>query len=140
MSRMELLKYRAVSFDIFGTLIKRMVSTPDDIFRLVENKLDIMVKKPTNFCQKRLVAKNISRSNNRYYSINDIYEVIDLPQQIKNLAKTLETETEVDLCYPNFPIINIYNQCIEAGIKTYIITDMYLDRNTIMRMLSKCGI
>ena len=55
----EINKYKYISFDIFDTLIKRNVEKPEDIFKIVEKKLQI-----ENFYESIFKEKKI-RSNFR---------------------------------------------------------------------------
>ncbi len=51
-----LCKYDIISFDIFDTLITRNMYEPNDIFKLMEEKLNI-----ESFTEKRQLAENEAR-------------------------------------------------------------------------------
>ncbi len=136
----DVMNYTAVSFDIFDTLIKRMVTSPIEVFHLVEKALDNTFGIETHFYEKRIDAKNYTKNKNRYYCIDDIYAAIDLSQEQKKVAIRIEKETEIEICYPNKEIVDFFNRCKKQDKKIYLISDMYLDRKTIEAMLEKCGI
>lgn len=137
---MNILDYSAVSFDIFDTLIKRITSTPSDVFRIVEEELNKEFDCDTRFYIKRLKAKENIRVKNRFYNIDDIYNIIDLPENQKEHALQCEKTVEIGLCYPNNEIFKFFESCKRHKKRIFIITDMYLDRSTIESMLAKCGI
>ena len=52
----------------------------------------------------------------------------------------LEKETEIALCEPNYPLLEIFDECKRLGKRIIIVSDMYLDKKTIEEMLKKCGV
>lgn len=110
------------SFDVFDTAIFRTVYKPTDIFDLIEKEVG------NNFKLKRIEAENKASKKNPYYSIDEIYTF--LPEFNKNV----EIQYELDNCYANEHILNLYNPDTDV-----FISDMYLHKETIEKMLIKCG-
>ncbi|OCW61414.1 hypothetical protein [Limosilactobacillus reuteri] len=125
-------KYKYITFDIFDTLIKRDVSAPTDIFKIIERKYNV-----SGFYAKRINAEKIARlsSKKREININDIYEKLDYSSKIMSLEK----EVEINECNVNKDLIDFYNWAVENK-DVYLITDMYLDRKTISSILMKSQI
>ena len=132
----EINKYKYISFDIFDTLIKRNVEKPEDIFKIVEKKLQI-----ENFYEKRIDAqkKAYLKKKKSEVTLDEIYENIDLDKKIIENAKDCERQTEIEFCQYNLKIDKTYNE-IRDKSKIILITDMYLDRDTISKILNKCSI
>ena len=132
---------RVISFDIFDTLIRRMVKKPHDIFELVEKKYNYLNrdKEISNFRNNRILSEKECRikSNNEEITLDDIYSNLEKVYDQKQLdvLKELEKKIEVDLCKSNIKIKEIYNYCIENNKKIIITSDMYLDENTIKKIL-----
>lgn len=121
--------YDYITFDIFDTLIKRDVPTPTDIFKIIQEKYQL-----PNFYRDRINAENIARinSNKKEINLDDIYSHLDLPSTVKEFEK----KVEINECVANKDLIEFYNWAIQTK-KVYLITDMYLDRTTIERILEK---
>lgn len=130
-----------ISFDIFDTLIRRMVKNPHDIFDLVERKYNFLNtdKKISNFRKNRILSEKDCRnkSNNEEITIEEIYanleKVYDKNQV--NVLKELEKNIEIDFCKLNIKIKEIYNYCVENNKRIIITSDMYLDEKTIKKIL-----
>lgn len=138
-------KYDIVSFDLFGTLIKRYCSSTQ-IFEVVEKKFDREFKKNSNFKKIRIAAEKKARKNcidNKYgeISIDDIYLNIDeFNKKELEFLKKCEITTELDFCVFNNDIINLYKYCIKNDKKIIITSDMYLKKKHIEKIIRKNGI
>lgn len=137
----KLKKYSHISFDLFDTLIFRSVSNPENLFDLIE----YFVKNETGykinrFKKKRIKAEAKARRENHYneITIDDIYEFLDFSnrEEVKEIEKQMEIVTSI----PNNIMIPMINQLHMEGIKIIITTDMYLDRKTIQKILTKMNI
>ncbi|MHC3376676.1 HAD family hydrolase [Ligilactobacillus equi] len=137
-SEEELLKkidnYEYVSFDIFDTLLKRIVKEPSDVFRIMEEKL----KRP-GFYSARINAENIARNNtSAEVTINDIYDNFNTDQKKEYIDLEQSIEKDVLVCNPM--MVNVYRKCIEKHKKVYIISDMYLPSTFLKEVLRNNGI
>lgn len=134
-----------VSFDIFDTLIRRMVKRPCDVFDLVEKKYNLTnFDKVSNFRTNRIKAEKESRlsCDNEEIVFEDIYKHFSSPYTHKQLIRLrqIEENIEKDICKCNYQIRDIFEYC-EKKKKTIIITsDMYLDEETIKEILKKNNI
>ncbi len=128
--------YDYISFDVFDTLVVRNVLRPKDIFKIIEQKTHI-----AHFVEKRIKAekKARSKSKNNECNLNDIYEEIkNVDYDIEEL-KEIEKEIEFKFIKRNDFLFDVYNYAISKGKEVYILTDMYLDKDFIIKILSNCG-
>ena len=129
-------KYTYVSFDIFDTLLKRDVKKPIDVFTLVEEIYSIK-----DFKKKRVEAEKKARSKNisSEVSLNDIYNAYEDSEMDLDDLRKKEIECELGVCTPNLDLMEFYSYC-KQNKKIVLISDMYLPRDVICKMLSKCSI
>jgi len=138
MNLFENIKENYVSFDIFDTLLYRKVEKPEKIFEIVEEKLKkIDSKEFQNFYNKRIEAQKQAQSSNKIEAtINDIYNLIDIKQELKKKALEIEIETEIENLYPNAYLTQRIDMLKKEGKKIVIISDMYLSKDIITRFLN----
>lgn len=140
------------SFDIFDTLITRMVAKPSDIFILVQTQLQrkddyncIPDFIRTNFACIRKETEQFLRVNlgitkkQKDVSINDIYDAIQnnyslTNEQIQTLLK-LELEIEKKNLYPITSNINKIKELLKNGERVILISDMYLTQDMLRDIL-----
>lgn len=131
--------FDVVSFDVFDTLIKRNVGTPEDVFILMEK--EAQNKGITDFPRTRERIARQLFDENPYCKLDDIY--INLEKYCNNhevrSLQQLEIKLEKELAYPNYEIEELYNYCISRNKKIIAISDMYLDTSLIRALLNKCG-
>ena len=139
----EIDKYDNISFNIFDTLIKRNCNNPKDIFQIVENKYNKNNNiKLNNFYNDRINAEEkarLKKRNNEEISLDEIYDNLEYNYDVKQELKHLEIDTELEFCQKNESMYNIYKYCKENNKHILCISDMYLDKNIIHKMLLKCG-
>lgn len=144
--KLEAEQYDIISFDIFDTLVCRPVVRPDDLFDLMELRLkdicgDIPFRKTRKDAEASCRRKNPSEDCN----LDDIYRefgrISGLPETVCSSAKDIEVETELEFIFPRREMVEFYHYVRNSlKKKTVIITDMYLRRQDIDRILKKCGI
>lgn len=135
-------RFQYVSFDVFDTLIFRTVSSPDKILDLAILKYqEIYGNSIKTFKIKRQYAENFSR---KYYSrevnIDEIYDFLDLKDEIADRFKEIEKNIEVKNCIPNLPMISVLKECRKRGKKIVITSDMYLTSDVFAEIFNKIGI
>ena len=133
--------YEYVSFDLFDTLIFRTFRVPMDVFDAVEYVYNIQHKnKITKFRRLRYEAELRARKKfaEREITIHDIYECLDLED--KEWLKQYECRIEVENCVPNHVMCQLLHQAQNIGKRVLITTDMYLDKDTIEKILDKIGV
>ncbi|MBU3134089.1 HAD-IA family hydrolase [Clostridium gasigenes] len=129
-----------VSFDIFDTLIKRNIRIPIDVFDLIQSEYNRKFKQNINkFKEKRTSAEKEARdiSNKEEISLVNIYEQLRKTYDEKQIDElmTIEKDIEVLICRGNDKVLKLYNYARSINKKIIIISDMYLDRETIERIL-----
>ena len=132
--------FKAVSFDIFDTLLKRKVNNPKDVFQLMQ--LSIGEKIP-NFKDGRIKAEEKARliNNPREITLDDIYDNFSgLDKYQRDYLKRLELKFEKTVLVPNKPIVDLFNECIRNNKVVFIISDMYLPIIFIKQVLDDLDI
>ncbi len=130
-----------VSFDIFDTLIMRKIFSPEDVFRLLGEKIKAELKLDCNITG---IRAQVAAKCGPFATINEIYEKIkkqiDLTDKNISDIMQLEKKTDMDLCIARKDIAELYEYCIEFGKEVYLISDMYYTLQDIKRLLDKCGL
>lgn len=134
----------AVSFDIFDTLVKRDVPSPEDVHILVDRRYSKQTgRKITDYQKRRLLAEQTARKNadGREITFKDIFDCFwGLTEDEKTVLRKLEAQTEYDVCCVNQYIKPVYDAAVASGKKVVLTSDMYLPEDLICRILEKCGI
>lgn len=130
-----------VSFDIFDTLIMRKVFSPEDVFRLLGEKVRTELKLD---CEIDYIRAQVAAQCGPYANINEIYEQIKkcmnfTDENISDIMK-MEKDTDIDLCIVRRDIADLYEYCLTCGKEVYFISDMYYTIQDIKRILEKCGV
>lgn len=131
--------YDVISFDIFDTLLTRCVYEPDDLFKMMSEKLN-----DEKFIEKRKNAEHIANEKiKKDVNLDQIYdaykELYDLSSKEANEIKKLESSLEIDLCVPRHDMLEVFNTLIKEKKYVILTSDMYLNKETIEKMLAKCG-
>lgn len=137
------MKYEYISFDIFDTLIRRLVYHPHQVFSLMQSYAKInSIYLPDDFKDIRVKAEQKANKEKLYIDIYDIYDNIKefSSEDERRTALELELKAELDLCVPNKEMIDIYKKCVDSGKNVIITSDMYLPKKYIINILEKCDI
>lgn len=137
-------EYDIVSFDIFDTLITRVVYEPDDVFRFMERIIKERSAKSVDYLRLRKMAEESAwRERGDFCNIHDIYEklpyVSGFSIEEAEWLKQLEIDLELEFCIPRKDVLELFNRLVRAGKKIILISDMYLTGDIIRKMLKKCG-
>ena len=135
--------YDVISFDIFDTLVYRIVADPLEIFDLVEVKYKDSTGKDLEFKRKRIDAEAAARKINgrKDVTLEEIYSHIhDVPDEDMEILKELELDVENKSIVPNPSIIEFYNVCKEMGKKVLLTSDMYLPYEFLVSILNRVGV
>jgi predicted HAD superfamily hydrolase len=138
----EINKYDSVSFDVFGTLLQRLVKKDTDVFNLVDIKWQDEHNESIDFHKKRIKAEKIARKNNGITEVNidEIYLEMHRffsEEQCEELKKN-EIEIEIQQVQKT-SLYDAYRYCVENKKNIYIISDMYLPKSVIEQMLNNNG-
>ena len=148
MQKIDFLKYqidqhKVFFFDVFDTLIKRIVPEGKDVFRLVEMRYDRKFNTKCHFFAKRVAAEKEARKNGKYREVNldEIYSFFDGDSENANINvfKRMELEAEFDVCVANQPLYKIFQYCLTQHKRIYIVSDMYLSAQQIAKLLQVNG-
>lgn len=135
--------FEYVSFDLFDTLVFRTFSEYFHVFRYVQflynEKYD---EKIQQFTKKRENAEKIARKKRNWeeVSLDEIYEELSYPDEVKTRLKTLEIYVEEKNCIPNKEMTDLFRYCQRQGKTMMVITDMYLPEKCIRKILGKSDI
>ena len=133
-------KYAIITFDIFDTLVKRNVLRTTEIFNIVEERIYRNTGKKINgFAKKRVEVENELRKKAfREITIEDIYIELEKEygSEVASALSDIECETEIDLCSPNMEIVKLYNEYVQQGKRIFLISDMYLNKKTVVSILA----
>lgn len=133
-------KYSVISFDIFDTLLYRKVSKIEELFEKIEKKIKERNMIVEDFCFKRKNAEiEAKKKYGYYYTIEDIYQQLNIEENIKKEILKLELEEEYINCFPNYTIKLLYKKLKKLNKKIIFTTDMYLPKEQIEKMILKCG-
>ena len=139
----ELIKNsKVISFDIFDTLITRIVDRPEAVFELIEKTENI-----PNFSkirqEKQAEIGTILMQEKKYphATLDEIYDYIKETTSIDDISylKEKEIELEKELLYPNNEIKDIVDFAWKEKKRIIVTSDMYLDLKTVEAILKKCG-
>lgn len=140
------------SFDVFDTLITRCTATPQGVFAIMQSRIKLnnnaelneyVIK---NFCMLRVGAEQVARNTICNNGIEDvtleqIYYVLvkqgHISAEQSIFLQRLEKRTEFDFSVGILENISKVRELICAGERVVLISDMYLDVDTIRNMLMK---
>ena len=131
-----------VSFDVFDTLVCRLVAEPGDVFKILE--IEQGSNAPEGFAALRVKAEQIARnhSDREDVTLASIYAALQglIPDHSLDLDLLMEAEIalELRLCVPRIDIIEKLKAYRHEGVRCVAISDMYLPRTVVERILKKC--
>lgn len=139
-----------VSFDIFDTLVIRPFFRPTDLFVLMDDYFCKLTGSDISFSEIRVQCEADCRTEQRVNSptiqditIDAIYEKLAKRLSLSSSdAKALmekEKELEIKFCKTRQSVKNLYELALFMGKKVIITSDMYLDADTIEKILNKNG-
>lgn len=128
----EIKKHNIISLDIFDTLLIRPYVKPIDLFLHIEKLYKIK-----GFYKNRIMAEKSARGkyiDNEEITLNQIYEEID--EKYKRF-KEIEIELEERILTIHKENKEIYDYALSLGKKIIIVSDMYLPKEVIEKILIK---
>lgn len=135
-------KYSVISFDIFDTLLQRIVSTPSDVFDLVEKEYNKLSSIPIRgFKQIRIEAelKSKKQSLTEETNIYSIYNMLPYDKEVRDLLLQLELKIERIELSARQEIKALYDYAAFLRKEVIIISDMYLPVGFIEEILYANG-
>lgn len=128
-----------ISFDIFGTLLKRTVPSEQTVFDIVESQASgLPFASNTPFAAKRSALDNAEYFGH-IPTIEEIYKLLHLPEEDALCRLEAEQNTERSILIPNPFVKEIYNRAIELGKTVVITSDMYFSSSFLSSLLREKG-
>lgn len=137
----RLKQHDIISFDVFDTLILRPFSNPTDLFFVVGYKLNYLdferIRREMEWTV-RLKAKE--QTGSYEVTLEQIYTELEEQAGIpKDRGIQAEIETELELCFGNPYMLEVFRYLKDSGKKIICTSDMYLPEQSIRQMVEKCG-
>lgn len=136
-------RYRAVSFDIFDTLLERDVDRPVDVFVRVGEKV-LGPGQGESFRDERAAAETRARERvpGGEVTLDDIYEELVRSGWDRAQAEALRTEevrSELEGCIAKESMKPVFEDALKKGKLVFLISDMYLPKEVLSGMVARCG-
>lgn len=132
---------RVYSFDLFETVVNRLVDPPINIFKLMVHEAkqkDITL--PEDFYQRRVLAEKRASDKKKNYNIFDIYDCIEDVSIPKEILVKLEFETELKYAVINKKTYDLIKRLYSRGEDIYILSDMYWPSSYLVEYLAYFGV
>ncbi|MDM8203641.1 hypothetical protein QUW03_04565 [Faecalicoccus acidiformans] len=137
-------KYDYIGFDIFDTLLKRNTTSPHDIFEIVNYYFKKEYSRSIEEFPKKRISSETQiweKSYGEELTLDFIYDSIsNINERDKEILKEIEIQCEILYCQNNLRLFDLYNYCVKRHKSIVLISDMYLPKNVIKKMLSNSGI
>ncbi|MCR5546580.1 MAG: glycosyltransferase [Lachnospiraceae bacterium] len=141
---------KAVSFDLFDTLIVRPVLNPEDVYHFVVNEVNTGSYSEKVIIKYRNLAEEYARRSIKNININyedvtltEIYDIMHsrygIPKDICSNLKAKEEAIELEFAMKRNIGAELYSLALEIGKKVFITSDMYLEKDVIGQILEKNG-
>ncbi len=131
MEAIDIEKYDYFFLDVFDTTIIRLCRKPTDVFRYIS-----FVKNEPDFYIKRVRKEAETRKH--YNSRKDI-SIFNIYEKFDEAKLEEELDTEFKFCIANPDIFLFYKKLLLAKKKIYFISDVYLDKSTVSKILDNNG-
>lgn len=138
-------KHDIITFDIFDTLLTRKTLYPSDIFLFVEKRMKAEgdgVRYINNFAHVRMKAEDQCYKKGINPTIEEIYEELcrmtGIDDETAQIYLEKELEEELHFIAPRRKMIELFNE-LKVRKKVFLISDMYLRRDFIEKLLLKVG-
>ena len=137
---------KAVTFDIFDTLVERRSGRPETIFALLDVVARQKAPQISNFVAVRKQAERNAREIAGMREITMV-EIWDHFSQLTGLSAAVctdlarhECELEITFCEAKPIGIDLLRTALEEGRAVYLLSDIYFDRDTVEAILAKAGV
>ena len=136
-----------VSFDLFDTLLVRVVGAPHDVFEaMAESLADRRHPLAVGFAQARVAAERRVRDRaaargDNDVTLDDIYAAFEpAPPGVLHEIAALEAETEALSIRADPQVKAAFDFIVASGVPVALVSDMYLPRSCIEAMLARAAI
>jgi FMN phosphatase YigB (HAD superfamily) len=138
-----------LSLDIFDTLLFRAVAHPHDVFTLVGRRALDRGWLPAHLTPEQVRSLRVNaeqrarqkkdRSAPAEVTLAEIWDEMPFAAPHRPQLVDLEVEAESDVCFRNPAIWSLVTRARERGIPVALLSDMYLTRPDIERLLTRAG-
>ncbi len=129
-----------VSFDVFDTLLERTVSSPEEVFLLVEKTAAERGLAAVNFAAERASVQAM----NGHATLAELYRALQAALKLDDAARDelmhIEMEIERQVVRPRASVCELMRDACAARKHVYLVSDMYLPRETLAQLLEDNGI
>lgn len=132
-------QYENISFDIFDTLIMRKTLFPEDVFQIIEKKVCGKSVRFATF-RKRAILENDTPNPNIYEIYEKYAELTGISADVNKEILNLELDIEKAVLIKRESTCRLLHELKKKGKKVYLITDMYLPKSFIEKVLYSLGI
>lgn len=141
---------RYISFDIFDTLILRPFYQPEDLLDLLDSAFQKLTGSQASFSKMRRNGERLAREEHyrlhpehQDVTLTEIYDhigkVYQLDAAVVRAMQQEEIRLELRFAEPRPAGRSLFQMAKAAGKKILVVTDMYLERDTICQILEKNG-
>ncbi len=137
----RLSKYDLISFDIFDTLIFRPFSEPADLFFFLGGQLERPDIRRIRMEQESLARRDaLAQCGHCEVTLSHIWKRMERETGIPaDSGMELEMALEMDFCYANPFMLQVFEALRRMGKKMIVVSDMYLPRDFLEALLEKNG-
>jgi len=136
-----------VSFDVFDTLIERIVDQPNDIFPMMAEKVRLISGgKIDDFTTARQQARQLASAaavgeevllRDRYQALASSYE---LGADVADKMLELELNIERQVCKPRYAGKRLFERAQQQGKRVILVSDIFFEREFVEELLASAGI
>lgn len=143
-------KEQYISFDIFDTLIMRPFYQPEDLFHLLDAKFHRLSGSSVSFAKMRRSGERLAREQHylkapahQDITLSEIYGCIGETYQIEAdlIREMQQEENRLEIAFSSVRQSgkSLFDMALASGKTILLITDMYLEPDTIRAILEKNG-
>ncbi|MBM7566465.1 hypothetical protein [Paenibacillus sacheonensis] len=142
--RSKIIAAEVVSFDVFDTLVMRQTLYPQDIFYIMQERIEESDEHTESFANIRIKAeRELYREGlnpNLTAIYNRIQEFLLISDDRKQQWQELEVRIESEYLLRRESMCELLAFATSLGKEVYLVSDMYLPRRTLYPLLSALGI
>lgn len=127
----DLDRFEIFFIDVFDTALLRLLRRPADLFDYVAWR-----NGDAGFRQRRVLGE--TRARQQHATRRDV-TLAQIYNNLPDCSADTEIDAELRLCVPNPPLRAFHDRLLAAGKKVYFVSDMYLDKPTVARLLEHNG-
>ncbi|RED57591.1 hypothetical protein [Cohnella lupini] len=140
----KIIRSEVVSFDLFDTLIMRRALYPQDVFHVMESKINNSGLVHYDFAKARIHAERELYAEGENPKLEVIYgriqAMLGLSDAIRSEMLDLEVKTEGKFLIRRHRMCEIFDFVVSSGKEVYLVSDMYLPEAILRSLLDGLGI